>query len=175
MKTDKKIITYHDLEKLRKRSTKAGQKIVMTTGCYDILHLGHVLHLNFCKLQGDILLVSIGNDKTVKSLKGPSRPINDEKFRARMIAALECVNYVVISEESGIMDHTILVECLKPNIYVVPSTDSMLQEKRALVKSNGGILVTCRRLPPGHLKSGISTTQIEAKLVNTPSDKKVQI
>lgn len=164
MKTDKKVIGYKDLRALRKRADKEGKKIVMTTGCYDILHLGHVVHFNYCKSKGDWLLVSVGNDKCVKELKGPDRPINDESFRARMIAALECVDFVVISKEMGVMDHNRSVELLRPDVYVVPGTDSRLPEKIKLVESNGGRLLTCRRLPPGHLKGGMSTTKIDAKL-----------
>lgn len=164
MKTDRKIISYSQLEKIRTKYNKPCKIIVFTSGCYDILHLGHLLHFNFCKSKGDILVVSIGNDKTVRDLKGPTRPINSEEFRARMIAALEIVDYVVISEESGIMDHTNLVHRLCPDIYVVPATDSKLSEKKALIESVGGELMACKRLPPAHLKGGISTSQIEMKL-----------
>ncbi len=164
MRTDKKIISYRQAAALRRNARRAGKTVVLTTGCYDILHLGHVMHFHYCKSRGDILVVSVGNDETVRGLKGPSRPINDERFRARMIAALECVDYVVISEESGKLDHSRLVEILRPDFYVVPSTDSMLTEKRELATENGGRLITCRRLPPGNMKGGISTTGIERKL-----------
>jgi len=164
MKTDKKIISYDALSRLRRKTRKAGKTIVLTTGCFDILHLGHVLHLNYCKSKGDILLVSVGNDKTLRSIKGPNRPVNNEKFRARMIAALECVDYVVVSEEFGRMDHTRLVEKLQPDFYVVPSTDSQLEEKRVMVERNNGTMIACRRIPPYHLKGGISTSRLEAKL-----------
>ena len=170
MKTDRKIITYNALARLRRKTRNASKTIVLTTGCFDILHLGHVIHFNYCTSKGDILVVSVGNDMTVRDLKGPNRPVNNETFRARMIAALECVDYVVISEESGIMDHTRLVELIKPDFYVVPSTDSMLEEKRALVEKNNGVFITCRRLPPGHLKGGISSTQIKVKVSDTSSN-----
>ncbi len=170
MKTDRKIITYAGAAALRKRTLNSGRKIVLTTGCYDILHLGHVLHFEYCRAQGDILVVSVGNDKTVRGLKGPSRPINPERFRARMVAALECVDHVVISEEYGKMDHTRLVELLKPDVYVVPVTDSMLEEKRAMILNEGGRFVTCRRLPPGNVKGGISTTGIHGKIGHEPHD-----
>ena len=161
MTTDKKIITYNGLQRLRKKANKENISIVLTTGCFDILHLGHVIHLNYCKSRGDVLIVSVGNDKTLRELKGPGRPINNESFRARMIAALECVDFVVISEEHGTMDHTGLVELLRPDYYVVPSTDSMLDEKRRLIDTVNGTFVSCRRLPPGHLKGGISSTKID--------------
>lgn len=164
MFTDKKILKYADLSNLRKKCSRGGKKIVLTTGCYDILHLGHVIHFNYCKSKGDVLLVSVGNDATVRSLKGPTRPINSERLRARLAAALECVDYVVISEELGKMDHNKLVELLKPDLYIVPSTDSMLGDKKALCDKNGVQFIGCRRLPPEKIKGGISTTQIEEKL-----------
>ena len=164
MTTDKKIITYKELQRLRKKTAKENTSIVLTTGCFDILHLGHVIHLNYCKSKGDVLVVSVGNDTSLKQLKGPGRPINNESFRARMIAALECVDYVVISEEYGKMDHTGLVELLRPDCYVVPSTDSMIDEKRRLIDTVNGTFVSCRRLPPGHLKGGISSTMIDEML-----------
>jgi D-beta-D-heptose 7-phosphate kinase / D-beta-D-heptose 1-phosphate adenosyltransferase len=167
MKTDRKILTYPQAAALRKRTKKEGVSIVLTTGCFDILHLGHVIHFAFSKSKGDILVVSVGNDATVRNLKGPGRPINSESFRARMVAALECVDYAIISEEFGKMDHTRLVEVLLPDIYVVPSTDSMLEEKRNLIISRGGTFIPCHRLPPSHLKGGISTTSIEKQIAST--------
>lgn len=89
-----------------------------------------------------------------------------EEFRARHIAALECVDYVVISEEMGVMDHNELIALLQPDIYIVPGTDKYLDEKRALVERYNGKLIACRRLPPGHLKQGISSTWIESTLRN---------
>ncbi len=160
MKTDKKIVGYRKLPQIRKEATRKKKRIVFTTGCFDLLHLGHVMHLSrCCKERGDILVVSVGNDKTVRSLKGPTRPIQDERFRARMVAALECVDYVVISREFGKMDHNRIVELLKPDIYVVPTTDSHLEEKKKLILANGGKLVTCRRI-----KRGVSTTRLAQKL-----------
>jgi rfaE bifunctional protein nucleotidyltransferase chain/domain len=164
METDKKVLKYADLEALRRKCTKNKQTIVFTSGCYDILHLGHVMHFNYCKEKGDILVVSLGNDKTLRELKGPTRPINPEDFRARMIAALSIVDYVVISEEGGYLDHVKMIERLRPDFYVVPSTDKNLETKIKLAKDNGGKLIACKRLPPGHLKGGISVTKIVEKI-----------
>ncbi len=164
MKTDKKIIKYKDLAKLRAKASKEGKTIVFTSGCYDILHLGHVIHFNFCKQQADILVVTVGNDKTIRDLKGPTRPINDENFRSRLLAALELVDYVVISEEFGKMDHVKSTELLRPDKYVLNATDSAIAEKRVICEKNGVELVLCKRLPPGHKKGGISSSGIEKQL-----------
>ncbi len=169
MKTDKKIIKYSQLKTIRNEANKKKKIIVLTTGCYDLLHLGHLIHFDYCKSKGDILVVSVGNDKTVKALKGPNRPINNELFRARILAGLAEVDFVVISQEFGKMDHNKIVELLRPNVYVVPSSDSMLEEKRKLIKKIGSKFITCRRLPPAHLKGGISTTLIEKKIADEKS------
>lgn len=164
MKSDKKIVTYEQLSGLHDRYRRRQKTTVFTSGCYDLLHIGHLIHFNFCKSKGDILFVSVGNDVCVRELKGPTRPINNERFRARMIAALGVVDHVIISREMGIMDHNQMLALLRPNIYVVPGTDRMLKEKRALVAETGGRLITCRRLPPANLRGGISTTKIIEQL-----------
>ena len=166
METDKKILKYNQLARLHEKYQKLGKKVVFTSGCYDLIHFGHVMHFNFCKSQGDILVVSVGNDKTLRELKGPSRPLVQEDIRIRMIAALQIVNHVVLSEESGIMDHTKMVKLLKPDLYIDPVTDKYQAAKRKLVASYGGELLTCKRLPPQHLKGGISTTKLAEKLDN---------
>jgi len=164
MKTDNKIIKYKDLPKLKAKAKKEGKTIVFTSGCYDILHLGHVVHFNFCKRQGNILVVTVGNDETIRLLKGPTRPINDENFRARLLASLELVDYVVISEEVGKMDHNKSMELLRPDKYILNATDLAVEEKRKLTDKYGVELVLCKRLPPGHKKGGISSSGIEKQL-----------
>lgn len=172
MKTDKKIIKYKNLPALRKKAAKEGKTIVFTSGCYDLLHLGHIMHFNYCKSKGDIFVVTTGNDKTIKHLKGPGSPVYNENFRARMIAAIEYVDYVIISEEFGKMDHVKSLKLLKPDFFVLNSTDSAVAEKRKLIEDIGGKLVLCKRLPPGHLKGGVSTTQIKLKISLNGSQKK---
>jgi len=164
MKTDKKIIKYKNLSKLSQKAKKEGKTISFTSGCYDILHLGHVVHFNYCKSLADILVVTIGNDKTIRELKGNGRPINNERFRSRLLAALDIIDFVVLSEEFGKMDHKESMKLLKPDFFVVNATDSAIREKRELAESIGIKLVACKRLPPDNLKGGISTTQIESKL-----------
>ncbi len=159
MQSDQKILTYLQVQKVARDLHNRGKRIVLTTGCYDLLHLGHILHLTYCKSRGDILVVSVGSDKTVRYLKGSDRPILSASIRARMLAALACTDYVVISEEFGKIDHQELINLLCPDIYIVPSTDSHLRKKRSLVEYVGGKLMTCRRIPPTGAK-GISTTKL---------------
>ncbi|MGL6114802.1 D-glycero-beta-D-manno-heptose 1-phosphate adenylyltransferase [Cetobacterium sp. SF1] len=94
---------------------KQGKKVVFTNGCFDILHVGHLTYLNEAKRQGDILVVGVNSDSSVKRLKGESRPINNEIDRAEMLCGLKAVDYTVIFEEDTPME---LIEELKPSIHV---------------------------------------------------------
>lgn len=94
---------------------KLGKKIVFTNGCFDILHLGHISYLAEAKKQGDILIVGVNSDSSVKKLKGTERPINSEKDRAALLSALKSVDYTIIFEEDTPED---LIGYLKPSIHV---------------------------------------------------------
>lgn len=94
---------------------KQGKKVVFTNGCFDILHVGHLTYLNEAKRQGDILIIGVNSDASVKRLKGESRPINGERDRAEMLCGLKAVDYTVIFEEDTPME---LIEELKPSIHV---------------------------------------------------------
>lgn len=162
MRTDKKIITYKTIAGRAPKWHNANRTIVLTSGCYDLLHLGHIAHFDFCKTQGDICIVSVGNDETVRQLKGPTRPINNQLQRARMIAALRCVDYVVISEEVGKMDFNELVPVLKPHRFVLNAGDSATELKRELITSHGGELIIRE-----FLLDDLSTTNILKKIKET--------
>jgi len=168
MFTDKKILNYDNVVKKLTPYRKQSEKIVFVTGCFDIIHFGHVVFLNYAKKQADILIVGLGSDKTIKKLKGPSRPILNEKLRSRMLAALELVDYVVINKEKLInynIDFSVLISKIKPDVFVVPAADKKLAYKKELIEKYGGRLKTCHRLPPEHLKGGISSTDIWNKII----------
>ncbi|MDH3393789.1 MAG: D-glycero-beta-D-manno-heptose 1-phosphate adenylyltransferase [Desulfobulbaceae bacterium] len=76
-----------------------GRKVVFTNGCFDILHTGHVTYLEAARSLGDCLIVGLNSDSSIKAIKGPERPINKEQDRARLLAALGCVDHVVLFEE----------------------------------------------------------------------------
>lgn len=84
MQSDKKIINYKQAGLIAKKLKNGGKKTVLITGCYDILHLGHLIFFNYAKSKGDVLVVGIGSDKTIRAYKGPTRPINNENLRARL-------------------------------------------------------------------------------------------
>lgn len=92
-----------------------GKKVVFTNGCFDILHVGHLRYMNEAKRQGDVLIVGVNSDASVKRLKGESRPINCENDRAEMLSGLEAVDFTIIFHEDTPME---LIEELKPSIHV---------------------------------------------------------
>lgn len=106
-----------DIEKLKEILNKKnnGKKIVFTNGCFDILHRGHVEYLQKAKELGDLLVLGLNSDSSVKRLKGESRPINNEKDRAIILSALECVDYIIIFNEDTPLE---LIKNLKPDILV---------------------------------------------------------
>lgn len=91
------------------------KKVVFTNGCFDILHVGHLRYLNEAKKQGDVLIIGVNSDTSVKRLKGESRPINNQFDRAEMLSGLKSVDYTVIFEEDTPEE---LIATLKPSIHV---------------------------------------------------------
>lgn len=91
------------------------KKIVFTNGCFDILHIGHVRYLQEARAQGDVLVVGINSDNSVKKLKGPSRPIQNEHDRAEILSALSCVNFVCVFDQETPID---LIHQVKPDVLV---------------------------------------------------------
>lgn len=110
-----KIKSQEDLTGLLAHKRAAGRTIVFTNGCFDLLHVGHVRYLEEAKALGDILVVAINSDRSASTLKGPSRPINPEQHRAEVIAALACVDYVTLFDES---DPYRIISFLKPDVLV---------------------------------------------------------
>lgn len=94
---------------------KEGKKIVFTNGCFDILHVGHMRYLEEAKSFGDYLFVGVNSDESVRRLKGPTRPINNEQDRAELLAGLKSVDYTVVFTEDTPVE---LIEELKPSIHI---------------------------------------------------------
>ena len=130
--------------------------IVFTNGCFDLLHRGHIYLLREAKALGDLLLVAINSDQSVKAVKGPTRPILSETDRLELIAAMEMVNYVLLFDEP---DPYNIISILRPNILVKGgdwSTEEVIGGD--LVQGNGGKVVVVPYL------KGFSTTEIIAKI-----------
>lgn len=120
------------------RETHATQKIVFTNGCFDLLHIGHVEYLSKSKAMGDILIVGLNSDSSVKQLKGNFRPIVGQLDRARMLLALKSVDYVVIFDDLVPLD---VVRDLKPDVYTKGGDYSLKHiPEQDVVIQNGGIV-----------------------------------
>ena len=113
----------------------SGKTVVTTNGCFDILHAGHVRYLEKTKSFADYLIVLLNSDKSIKSIKGPSRPINSENDRAEILSALRCVDYVVLFDEDSPRD---LLDEIKPDVYTKGADYTMETLPEAdIMKKNG--------------------------------------
>ncbi|MCX8082796.1 MAG: D-glycero-beta-D-manno-heptose 1-phosphate adenylyltransferase [bacterium] len=111
----KKIKSFQDIEKIVKRLKKAEKKIVFTNGCFDILHKGHIRLLKKAKSLGDVLIVGLNTDSSVRRLKGKKRPFLKEKDRAEILSSLEMVDYVVLFHQDTPYE---LIRIIKPDVLV---------------------------------------------------------
>ncbi len=107
-------MTAEEVRRLRDRLDAAGRKLVFTNGCFDLLHAGHVRYLNQARALGDAMVVAVNSDASVRALKGPARPVNNENDRAEVLAALRVVDAVVIFDDERA---TRLIEAIRPHIY----------------------------------------------------------
>jgi len=150
--TNEKIKSLPELERLTSKLKNSGKRIVFTNGCFDLLHLGHIKLLAEAKKKGDVLVVGLNSDRSIKGLKGPSRPILCQDDRAQILAALECVDYVVVFDEPNPLN---LIECIRPDV-LIKGGDWELDEVVGgnLVSSYGGEVIS------GPLEKGRSTQSI---------------
>ncbi|MGO8927313.1 MAG: D-glycero-beta-D-manno-heptose 1-phosphate adenylyltransferase [Limisphaerales bacterium] len=149
-----KIIAWDKLPEWRAAVRTSGKRLVVTNGCFDLLHLGHVTYLETARRQGDALLVGVNGDASVRQLKGPDRPLNSQDDRAAVLAALESVDGVCIFAESTA---TRFLAAARPDIYVKGgdyTLDTLNQEERHAVERAGGKIVIVPCVP------GKSTTAL---------------
>ena len=135
---------------------EAGQQVVFTNGCFDILHAGHVRYLQKARAQGDCLVLGLNSDASVRGLKGPTRPINSELDRAEVVGALKAVDYVVIFGEQTAEN---LIAKVRPAVYVKGgdyTLDTLPEAK--IVQSYGG------RVHFVKMVEGRSTTNVIKKI-----------
>jgi D-beta-D-heptose 7-phosphate kinase/D-beta-D-heptose 1-phosphate adenosyltransferase len=135
-----------------------GRKLVLTNGCFDLLHVGHVRYLQAARALGDALAVAINGDESVRTLKGQGRPLNRESERAEIVAALDCVDYVVIFPE---VRATNLLEKVRPAIYVKGgdyTPETLHAEEQATLEAAGAEI---RILP---FERGYSTSALIEKI-----------
>ena len=149
-----KILAPDDLVPVCRRLREEGRTVVFTNGCFDILHAGHASALAFARSQGDVLVVAINSDASVRRLKGPTRPVVDQQNRALMLAALEAVDYVTFFDEPAP-----LIARLLPSVLVKSGDWAHYVSGRDVVEAHGGRVVLAPMVP------GLSTTNIVQKIL----------
>ena len=147
-----KIYPRNELVQLLTHAKEDGNVVVTTNGCFDVLHLGHLRYLQAARALGDLLVVAVNSDSSVRQLKGQNRPLVPELERAEMLAGLECVDYVVIFPELTPMS---LLSELKPSLHVKGGDYKLAQlVEREVVEANGGKVIVGLNVP------GKSTTNL---------------
>jgi rfaE bifunctional protein nucleotidyltransferase chain/domain len=158
MNLAKKVLSAAELPRWREDIRRAGKKLVVTNGCFDLLHLGHVTYLEHAKQQGDALLVGVTNDASVRTLKGADRPLNCAEDRAAVLAALQSVDGVHVFPE---LDARAFLRTVKPDVYVKGgdyTIDTINQDERRMLEADGVKIVLLPVVP------GKSTTALLEKI-----------
>jgi len=157
-----KIISVDELANIAQETRGRGRKLVLTNGCFDLLHVGHVRYLQAARATGDALAVAINGDDSVRALKGEGRPLNNATDRAEVIAALACVDHVVIFPETRA---TRVLEKVRPAIYIKGgdyTRDTLHAEERAALDKSGAEI---RILP---FEQGHSTSRLVERMKSAP-------
>ncbi len=142
-----KIITWEQLPAWREKFRQRRQRLVVTNGCFDLLHVGHVTYLEAARNLGISLLIGVNSDAAVRELKGPNRPVNSEQDRLAVLAALESVSGVCLFTDKRA---TRFLELAQPDIYVKGgdyTLETLDQDERRAVESNGGKIVIIPLVP----------------------------
>jgi len=154
-----KILSLDALRKKLASRAYAGKQIVFTNGCFDILHAGHVRYLSSARAEGDVLVVGLNSDESVRAIKGSKRPVLSETYRAEALAGLTCVDFIILFDEP---DPYRLIQVLMPDVLVKGADwteDKIIGAD--IVKKNGGRVVRVSLLPD------ISTSKIIEKIIAT--------
>ncbi|MCH8295893.1 D-glycero-beta-D-manno-heptose 1-phosphate adenylyltransferase [Candidatus Poribacteria bacterium] len=150
--SERKIYPRNQLAEILQVSKAEGKVVVTTNGCFDVLHVGHLRYLQAARTLGDLLVVGVNSDASVRALKGENRPLVSAAERAEMLAGLACVDYVTIFSE---LNPIALLSQLKPNIHVKGGDYTIDQlPERKVVEANDGKIVLGLNVP------GKSTTDI---------------
>ena len=152
------VISRKSIADFVKKLHDAGKTVVATNGCFDILHVGHVRYLQKTKSFADYSLILLNSDKSVRSIKGEGRPINNESDRAEILTALSCVDFVVLFDEDS---PALLLDEIKPDVYTKGADYTMdtLPEREIMIKNN-------TRVEFIEFVQGKSTTNVINKINN---------
>ena len=156
-----RIFDAREMSVVRDRMDAEGRRLVFTNGCFDLLHAGHVRYLQQARALGDALVVGLNSDRSVRELKGDGRPLNAQDDRAEVLAALGCVDYVVIFDGKRATE---LLRAVRPHIYAKGgdyTPDSLDAEERATLRGWADKLVS--RVGGGTCGAAASPSATEAK------------
>jgi rfaE bifunctional protein nucleotidyltransferase chain/domain len=136
----KKLKTLSELKKIISEKKKRGEKIVLTNGCFDLIHAGHIRYLKDAKKKADILVIALNSDSSVRKLKGKGRPILSEKERAEIISSFYFVDFITTFKEPNVEK---ILLALKPDIHAKGSdyTKGTVPEKETVKKYGGSIYI----------------------------------
>jgi D-glycero-beta-D-manno-heptose 1-phosphate adenylyltransferase len=132
MKHASKIVVLEELSRIVRQARSEGLRIVLSNGCFDLLHVGHVRYLEGAQREGDLLITAVNDDSSVRRLKGPGRPLMPASERAEILAALECTDYIVVFKDETVDG---LLKALRPDVHAkgtdytpesVPERDTVL-------------------------------------------------
>jgi len=152
----RKIVTPRALSAAVRAAQRRGRRVVFTNGCFDLLHVGHIRYLEQAKRLGDLLIVAVNTDRSVRRIKGPHRPVVPQAQRAEVVAALGCVDYVVLFSTATPRP---LIARVRPDILVKGADWSVERiAGKAEVEASGGRVQTIRMTP------GVSTTRIIGRI-----------
>jgi rfaE bifunctional protein nucleotidyltransferase chain/domain len=149
-----KILSLSELSRRADEVRQARQRLVLTNGCFDLLHVGHVRYLKQARELGDFLAVAVNGDESVRALKGAGRPLNSAQDRAEVLAALECVDFVTIFPD---LRATQVIKATRPAIYVKGGdyTLESLNAEEVGALQEAGVEIKTLPLVPGKSTSGL--------------------
>jgi D-beta-D-heptose 7-phosphate kinase/D-beta-D-heptose 1-phosphate adenosyltransferase len=160
--SNSKIVSLAEAKRRVEEWRREGKSVAYTNGCFDVIHAGHVRTLEAARRHGDVLVVGINGDDSARRLKGPGRPVMPEGERAELLAALSCVDLVVIFPELSSLP---TIEALRPDVWVKGgdyTLDTVNQQERAFVESYGG------RVALGERVAEVSTTELIKRIKRLP-------
>jgi D-glycero-beta-D-manno-heptose 1-phosphate adenylyltransferase len=147
-----KIVPRHELCTLVTKAKKAGKRIVLANGCFDTLHVGHIRYLEAAKREGDILVVAVNADTSLRHLKGTGRPILNEQSRAQLVGAIRAVDYVLVFPESNVEK---LLEEFRPDVHAKGTDYTSETVPERAVADRLGIRVAIVGDPKDHSTRGL--------------------
>lgn len=140
MNTSEKIVSRERAIQIAAEARRAGRRVVLANGCFDLLHVGHARYLQSARACGDLLIVALNSDASVRRIKGPGRPVLPEQARARMVAAFASVDYLVIFEEDNVRA---LIADLRPQVHAKGAdyTAESVPERDAVLAVGGQVAI----------------------------------